>query len=293
MYKIKIEISVEEALNLLKKVDDKEEFLTLFGGRRTFIKDCINLFLENGTLAFDFRETFNEILFEESDVDETNRDVWNEFWDDGLNKLSLNYLVESMMDYKPGRRSDDYADAALDYILDRYYNVSKIDRLKEEQIEELYNIFDNLDDIPNDLVKYKNKKEFENKLLEFKDIDYIVNHYNEISYDEIKVIKELLCRVADSGNINKDNMNIFCTIIDWYAPKNMFDRKYRDTFVLSIFESNIDWTEDEYNIFDDYFYNINFDECAQMYQDIINQSYQDESDHISKQLKLNPNYRHD
>ena len=88
-------------------------------------------------------------------------------------------------------------------------------------------------------------------------------------------------------------MNIFCSIIEWYAPKNMFGRKYRDVFVLSIFESNINWTEEEYDIFDDYFYNVNFDECAQMYQDIINQSYDDESKYISDKLKINPNYRHD
>ena len=288
---IKIEISVEEALNLLKKVDDKKEFLTLFGGRRTFIKECINLFLENGTLAFDFRETFNEILFEESDDNETYKDVWNEFWDDGLNKLPLNYLVESMMDYKPGRRSDDYADAALDYILDRYYNVSKIDRLKEEQIEELYNIFDNLDDIPSEFKEYKNKKEFVQKVLEFKDQEYIRNNYAKMSGDA-KEWTELFCKVVSNNVINADNLELFCCVVEYHSPRNQLSRPYQKLFILTIFEAG-DWLEEEYKIFDEYFYNVDFEEGAVNYENMIEDSIHQEATHISEQLKINPNYRHD
>lgn len=291
MSTIKIEISVEEALNLLKKVDDKKEFLTLFGGRRTFIKDCINLFLENGTLAFDFRETFNEILFEESDDNETYKDVWNEFWDDGLYKLPLNYLVESMIDYKPGRRSDDCADAALDYILDRYFNVSKVDRLKEEQIDELYNIFDNLDDIPSEFKEYKEYKEFVQKLLEFKDQEYIQNNYAKMSGDT-KEWTELFCKVVSNNVINVDNLELFCSMVEYHSPRNQLSRPYRKLFILTIFEAG-DWSEEEYKIFDEYFYNIDFEEGASNYENMIDDSIHQEAKHISEQLKINPNYRHD
>ena len=291
MKKINIEISVEDFLQKLKDSNDRRPLLELIG-RKFFIGECIELFLENGTFAKENYSIFNEILFDDNFQGETELEMWDEFWLDGLNKFPLEYLVETMLEHKPGYRSRRRSDASLDYLLRRYYQVSKVDSLNDNQIEELANLFDEFDEIPSDMKDYKNKKEFETKILEFEDLDYLNNNYTNISY-ETKEIQELLCKVADSGKINKDNLNDFCIIIDWYAPKNMFDRKYRDTFVLSIFESNIDWTEEEYNIFDDYFYNINFDECAQMYQDIINQSYQDESDHISRQLKLNPNYRHD
>lgn len=292
MKKINIEISVEDFLQKLKDSNDRRPLLELIG-RKFFIGECIELFLENGTFAKENYSIFNEILFDDNFQGETELEMWDEFWLDGLNKFPLEYLVETMLKHPPCYRSRRSSDESLDYLLRRYYQVSEVDSLNDNQIEELANLFDEFDEIPSELNEYKNKKEFETKILEFKDIDYIVNHYNEISYDEIKVIKELLCTVADSGNINKDNMNIFCSIIEWYAPKNMFGRKYRDVFVLSIFESNINWTEEEYDIFDDYFYNVNFDECAQMYQDIINQSYDDESKYISDKLKINPNYRHD
>ena len=291
MKKINIEISVEDFLQKLKDSNDRRPLLELIG-RKFFIGECIELFLENGTFAKENYSIFNEILFDDNFQGETELEMWDEFWLDGLNKFPLEYLVETMLKHPPCYRSSKRSDATLDYLLRRYYQVSEVDSLNDNQIEELANLFDEFDEIPSELNEYKNKKEFENKLLEFEDLDYLNNNYTNNSY-ETKEIQELLCKVADSGKINKDNLNDFCIIIDWYAPKNMFDRKYRDTFVLSIFESNIGWTEDEYNIFDDYFYNINFDECAQMYQDIINQSYQDESDHISRQLKLNPNYRHD
>lgn len=288
---IKIEISVEQALNILKKVNDKKEFLILFGGRYFFVQKCIDEFLENGTLAFDFRETFNEVLFEETDNDESYKDIWNEFWDKGLNKFPLNYLVETMLDYKPGRRSDECADAALDYILDRYYNVSKIDKLKEEQIEELYSIFDNLDDIPSEFKEYKEYKEFVQKILEFKDQDYIQNNYAKMSGDTKEWVK-LFCEVVKNNVLNVDNLELFCRVVAYHSPKNQLSRPYQKLFILTIFEAG-DWSEEEYIIFDEYFYNINFEEGSAEYENMINQSYADESRHISEQLKINPNYRHD
>lgn len=293
MYKIKIEIGVEEALNLLKKVDDKEEFLTLFGGRSSFIKDCLNLFLENGTIAFDFRETFNEILFEESDADDTYLDVWNEFWYDGLNKLPLKFLLESLLEYKPGKRSEYCSDVALNYLLERYYYVSNVEKLTEEQVEELFELFEDLSDkIPSGLSEYKLKKDFETALLEFKDFEYISNNYNNVSYDT-KECTELLCKVAANDNIDLDHLELFCDIIKYHAPANQFDRKYYDLFVLTIFEANDNWSDEEMNIITAYFYNINFEECSYRYQQAIDDSYQKESDYISEKLKLNPNYRHD
>ena len=290
MEKIKFEISVEELLDILQDCNDRRPILKLVG-RKNLIHKCIELFLEIGTVGKDRYSLFNEVLFEETDNDESYKDIWNEFWDKGLNKFPLNYLVETMLDYKPGRRSDECADAALDYILDRYYNVSKIDKLKEEQIEELYSIFDNLDDIPSEFKEYKEYKEFVQKILEFKDQDYIVNNYAKMSGDTKEWVK-LFCEVVKNNVINVDNLELFCSVVEYHSPKNQLSRPYQKLFILTIFEAG-DWSEEEYIIFGEYFYNIDFEEGAANYENMINDSIHQEAKHISEQLKINPSYRHD
>lgn len=290
MEKIKFEISVEEFLKILQDCNDRRPILELVG-RKNLIHKCIELFLENGTIAKDNYSIFNEILFDDVFDGETYKEIWLEFWQQGLNEFPLDYLVDALTSYKPGRRSDKSADVALNFLLYYYYKV-ELEDLDSDKLENLAKLFEEIAELPSDLIEYKSKLVFERCLLEFEDLEYLNNNYTNVSYDT-KVIRELLCKVADSGKIDVDNISVFCQLVDWYAPQNVLGRRYRDVFVLSVFEANENWSEDEFDTFDEFFYNVDFDECAQMYQDNINQSYEDESRHISEQLKISPNYRHD
>lgn len=290
MSTIKIEASVEELLNILQDCNDRRPILKLVG-RKNLIHKCIELFLENGTIAKDWYSLFNEILFDDVFDGETYKEIWLEFWQQGLNEFPLDYLIDTLTSYKPGRRSDKCADVALNFLLYHYYNV-ELEDLDQDKLENLAKLFEEIAELPSDLIEYKSKLVFERCLLEFEDLEYLNNNYTNVSYDT-KVIRELLCKVAASGKVNDDNMEIFCVLVDWYAPNNNLFRNYRAVFILTIFEANENWSEDEFDIFDEFFYNIDFDDSAQSHQDIINQSYEDESRHISEQLKINPNYRHD
>ena len=141
MKKINIEISVEDFLQKLKDYNDRRPLLELIG-RKFFIGECIELFLENGTFAKENYSIFNEILFDDNFQGETELEMWDEFWLDGLNKFPLEYLVETMLEHKPGYRSSKSSDATLDYLLRRYYQVYEVDSLTDNQIEELANLFD-------------------------------------------------------------------------------------------------------------------------------------------------------
>jgi hypothetical protein len=54
-----------------------------------------------------------------------------------------------------------------------------------------------------------------------------------------------------------------------------------------------EWEQYECDIWEEEFSDINFDRTLQEIKDQIEYSTQRESNHISEQLKINPNYRHD
>lgn len=272
-----------------------KESLNLFGGRSVVMQLIFNFFtaepdnLENAN----YISIYQDILFGCSDNKSYEED-WDEVW--WLVKdLPLKFIVDSLESYPPGKGGSS-ADKALSYLLSKKYNISFASDLTKEIYEELSDLFY---DEPEAFKKFKKVQHFLDELLEFNDPRWLYETYSEFSFDK-EVILELLKKVVETRKLDTpEKLNVFLGMVKYYAPENSFSRKYRDAFVLEIFEANdqsgIDtWSEESIAMWKDEFYNIDFEwSNSEVIKDQINDSHKQEANHISEQLKINPNYRHD
>lgn len=297
---IQNKIKVVEFLDSLIKINDissyaLKESLNLFGGRNVVVQLLFNFFtsepdkLENEN----YKSIYQDILFGCSDS-ESYEDDWNEVW--WLVKdLPLKFIVDSLESYPPGR-SGSSADKALSYLLSKKYNISFVSDLTKEIYEELSDLFY---DEPGAFGEFRETQHFLDELLEFNDPQWLYENYSNFSFDKEAILK-LLKRVVETRKLDTpEKLGVFLSMVKYYAPENSFSRKYRDAFVLEIFEANDDsgidtWSEESISMWKDEFYNIDFEwSNSEVIKDQINDSHKQEANHISEKLKINPNYRHD
>lgn len=297
---IQNKIKVVDFLDAMIKIEDissyaLKESLNLFGGRNTVMQLLFNFFttepdkLENSN----YISIYQSILFCCSDNNSYEED-WDEVW--WLVKdLPLKFIVDSMESYPPGK-SGSSANKALSYLLSKKYNIHFTSGLTKEIYEELSDLFY---DEPEAFKEFKKVQYFMDELLEFNDPRWLYETYSEFSFDK-EAILELLKRVVETRKLDTpEKLSIFLGMVKYYAPENSFDRKYGDAFVLEIFEANDDsgidtWSEESIQMWKDEFYNIDFEwSNSEVIKDQINDSHKQEANHISEQLKINPNYRHD
>ena len=239
-------------------------------------------------------ETVGQILFDDDEYP-TYKEVWSN-WESIMVTLSDAILLQWLIDFKPGKHSDECLDVALNWLMYNKYGVHYFDDLSGDIQESLIVLFN--DDLPEEIKKFNEKIHFIDEMVLFQDFDFLDN--NIIKFDfEVNEIKEILCQIVKDGKINTiEKLKNLCSYIKAFKPKNSFDRKYGDAFVLEVFESveSIDvgeWSDEFISVWKEEF-NIDFEWVnLDTVRDNINTSCAKESKYIDEQLKINPNYRHD
>lgn len=296
MENFKADITPTKFLDKIMGLDDGPLLmvLDLFGGRESVIDILLKYFEERPDELGDANilNSFDQILFRCSG-NETYVQDWDLLWDK-LENLPIGILIHLLESNPPGKRNQNCSDVALNYLLSNKYNKSEATL---EIYEELKDYF--IDEQPEEFIKFREKQHFINELKLFNDLNFIEDKYTEINF-EINEIKELLKEIVISRKLeNLHQIKLFLTLVNWYAPKNSFDRKYKDAFVLEIFEVDDNsgipmWSDEVIDLWKEEFYNIDFDwSNSEIIKDQINSSCKNEANYISEQLKINPNYRHD
>lgn len=298
MSKIEYSISVDDLIEKFKHVyDARGEIIYLFdifGGRDNIIDIFIKWFMDksNENDLEKYIDVFGEILFEHSGSS-TYFEDWDNYWDK-IKDLPLKILVDLLLIYKPGKHRESHEDVALNYLLSNKYNENEATL---EIYEELKDYF--IDEQPKKFIEFREKQHFIDELKLFNDLNFIEDKYTKI-YFGINEIKELLKEIVISRKLeNFHQIKLFLILVNWYAPENRFDRKYKDAFVLEIFEVDDNsgipmWSDEVIDLWKEEFYNIDFDwSNSEIIKDQINSSCKTEANYISERLKINPNYRHD
>lgn len=224
---------------------------------------------------------------------DTYKEDWNN-WFINLKPLPVGYLIMLLSSWCPKRHCDELDDSVLSYLLNHYYNVND---LTKDIYLEILGSFEREDLEPKRFEQFKLNEHYKNELLNFSDLKFLVENKYKISC-ETNILKDILCQVVIGNKLDtSEKLVLFCKLVKLFAPSNYFDRKYRDAFVLEIYESILvngeEWEQYECCIWEEEFFDINFDRTLQEIKDQIEYSTQRESNHISEQLKINPNYRHD
>lgn len=276
-----------------------DKAIALFGEKKKIIEEALNYLLEN-----DIEENKREIYFEVIGIlifDNSDNRTYREDWEEYnylLKKVPNDILIDWLYTYKPGKHREEASELALDWFLNNKFE----GELTLENSKILLEIFEEYDeqDIPEKLETFKKKNHFVNELNLFQDLNFLEENYTKFSFDK-KEILEILKYITLERKINNfDGMATFINLIKWYAPsKNPFGPDYRKEFILEILntlpEDGIQsWSDEALEFIKDSFYDIDFEnddlEFIKMNNKLI---IQNEADHISKMLKINPNYRHD
>ena len=297
--KISAEVEVNEFLLLLAGMEDApvEAVLKLFGGRIKIIDILIHYFIIepeklNDTNIYD---TFKQILFNVSG-NETYEEDWDLLWDK-LQLLNIQIIVRLLEDHTPKRRHEKSEDAALRYLLEKRFFKTNINMLTEHNII-IYNEIKDLFEVePESLRLFRKKKFFVDKVLEFKDDDLkiIYDNYSEYKFETDEILEILKQSVNNFKIDTTEKLSIFLNLVRFYAPINSFDRKYRDAFILEIFEAHTGegWDEHMLSLWQDEFYNVDFKwSCSEEVKDQIQDNVKDEANHISEMNGKYPNYNH-
>jgi hypothetical protein len=223
-------------------------------------------------------------------------DTYKEDWENYLpilKKLPPKLFSILLINWCPKRHKDDLDDSVLSYLLTHYYESD----LTKTIYNELSEIFEANEIEPKQFEQFKLDEHYRNELLEFKDLNFLDENKYKITI-ETNEIKDILCQIITGNKLDtEDKLKSFVEFVDYFAPSNYFDKKYKDLFIISIFESiqvnGEEWEEEEYLIWKEHFYNVNFEWGSDELNEQIKYSVKQEADHISKMLKLNPNYRHD
>lgn len=89
------------------------------------------------------------------------------------------------------------------------------------------------------------------------------------------------------------DLDLFCRLVNFYAPNNYLGKKYKKAFVLYVFEGYEEWSQEQFDYICEEFYDIDFADAAADHYAYINESISQEANYISNMLKKYPNYRHD
>ena len=233
-------------------------------------------------------ETVGQILFDDDEYP-TYKEVWSN-WESIMVTLSDAILLQWLIDFKPGKHSDECLDVALNWLMYNKYGVHYFDDLSGDIQESLIVLFN--DDLPEEIKKFNEKIHFIDEMVLFQDFDFLDN--NIIKFDfEVNEIKEILCQIVKDGKIDTiEKLKNLCSYIKAFKPKNSFDRKYGDAFVLEVFESVEsvevgEWSDEFISVWKEVF-NIYF-EWVNLYtvRYNINTSCAIESKYIDEQLKIN------
>ena len=292
---LKAELSTSEFIDKLSGIDEPyvlNTIMDLFGGRIQVIDILIDYFKENEDSLEEgaVYDLLKQILFQCSG-NETYSQDWELLYDK-IKVLPLGVIVRLLEEHTPRKRNENSADISLKYLLNNRYN----SRLTKEIYEELKDLFE---DEPDEFKIFRRKQKLIDKVEQFEDTDYIYNNYCEVSFDESEILELLKQVVVDKKLDTTEKLNIFIRMVKFFAPLNNFNgRRYRDVFVLEIFEGNDGseitlWSQDQVSIWYEEFPNIDFNySSSHDIKDRIKNINSEEAKYISEKNKLNPNYNH-
>ena len=287
-------VTWDDIFGMLKKFQcesDVETFLeTYFPNTINMIDDIFDE-INNIDLG-KHRDIIFQVIFN-SEHRYSNEELWEKYFNKFNEHFPLSYLIEKLWDHD--FRGCNNENEIMNFIMSKKYRCNNLDELTSEQFEELCKAFEDNDyvDIPGDVENFLRKKKFVDHLLSFKDVRYIEDNYHIIDF-EINEIRDILTLVAkNQDQIPNFDLDLFCDLVKFYAPNNYLGKKYRNAFVLYVFEGYEEWTQEQFDYFSEEFYDIDFADAASDHYAYINESISQEANYISNMLKKYPNYRHD
>lgn len=295
MYEIRLEKTTQllEILELCESKALAKVLLGKLGGVELLVDKIVSEYKDISPMEDSLKDIYilGELIFSTVGSD-TYVEDWNK-WFEHLRPLPVGYLIMLLSNWCPKRHCDWLSDSTLSYLLSCYYESN----LTKEIYDEISEFFEREELEPKQFEQFRLDEHYKDELLNFNDLKFLIENKYKISI-KTEDLKDLLCQVIIGNKLDSsEKLQTFCELVRLFAPSNHFDRKYKDAFVMEIFESiQINggyWDEAQYHIWKEEFYDINFEWS---YYDLSNQienSIQQESNHISEQLKINPNYRHD
>ena len=295
MENFKADITPAKFLDKIMGLDDGPLLmvLDLFGGRESVIDILLKYFDERPDELGDANilNSFDQILFRCSG-NETYVQDWDLLWDK-LENLPIGILIYLLESNPPGKRNQNCSDVALNYYMWKKHSSNTI--TKEIYLE----LKDAFDGEPEEFKKFRKVQHFIDEVSEFTDPGWLFQNYSEFSFDKEEILGILKQPIINRKLDTLEKLSIFLRMVRFFAPQNSFDRKYKDAFVLELFEiddqSGIEmWSEESIKLWKEEFYDIDFDwSNSEIIKDQIDSSCKTEANYISEQLKINPNYRHD
>ena len=295
MENFKADVTPAKFLDKIMGLDDGPLLmvLDLFGGRESVIDILLKYFDERPDELGDANilNPFDQILFRCSG-NETYVQDWDLLWDK-LENLPIGILIYLLESNPPGKRNQNCSDVALNYYMWKKHSSNTI--TKEIYLE----LKDAFDGEPEEFKKFRKVQHFIDEVSEFTDPGWLFQNYSEFSFDKEEILGILKQPIINRKLDTLEKLSIFLRMVRFFAPQNSFDRKYKDAFVLELFEiddqSGIEmWSEESIKLWKEEFYDIDFDwSNSEIIKDQIDSSCKTEANYISEQLKINPNYRHD
>lgn len=267
--------------------------LDLFGGRESVIDILLKYFDERPDELGDANilNSFDQILFRCSG-NETYVQDWDLLWDK-LENLPIGILIYLLESNPPGKRNQNCSDVALNYYMWKKHSSNTI--TKEIYLE----LKDAFDGEPEEFKKFRKVQHFIDEVSEFTDPGWLFQNYSEFSFNKEEILGILKQPIINRKLDTLEKVEVYLRMVRFFAPQNSFDRKYRDAFVLELFEVEDDsgvemWSEEVIELWKEEFYDVDFNYTnSEIIKDQIDSSCKTEANYISEQLKINPNYRHD
>lgn len=295
MENFKADVTPAKFLNKIMGLDDGPLLmvLDLFGGRESVIDILLKYFEEQPDELGDpnILGSFDQILFSCSG-NETYVQDWDLLWDK-LENLPIGILIYLLESNPPGKRNQNCSDVALNYYMWKKHSSNTI--TKEIYLE----LKDAFDGEPEEFKKFRKVQHFIDEVSEFTDPGWLYQNYSGFSFDKEEILDILKQPIINRKLDTLEKVEVYLRMVRFFAPQNSFDRKYRDAFVLELFEVEDDsgvemWSEEVIEMWKEEFYDVDFNYTnSEIIKDQIDSSCKTEANYISEQLKINPNYRHD
>lgn len=289
----KLELNKSTFIELIESINNNPEATKIvvnnLGGIDVILDTILPEMKEN---ELDEIYVIGQLIFSSVWGADTYKEDWEKYIP-RLKKLPLKLLTVLLMNYCPKRHKDNLDDSVLSYLLNHYFESN----LTKAIYDELSGIFPTDEFNPKKFEQFKLDEHFKDELLNFEDLKFLDENKYKITI-ETKDLQTYLCQIVVGNKLDtEDKLRAFVEFVDYFSPSNHFDKKYRDLFIITVFESiqinGEEWEEYEYDIWETQFYNVNFEWSSSDHSQMIKESIKQESDHISKMLKINPNYRHD
>ena len=291
-------ISIPDFLENINKVecdDSLKIIINLFGGRLLVVNTILNYFSNQDTYPV-LEERFDligKIIFDLSDS-RTYLEDWEYFNEKFIEVIPDNILLNWLLDYKPGNRKSEAEDVALDWLVNNSFG-GKLTSKNFPIIKELFEITDT----PKELDKFEKRVHFIDELKLFEDLSFIDNTYTNFNFDKEEILEILRGIVIARKLTDFNHLEIFMQLVKWYAPtKSVMDTHKYKAFVLEVFEAEDDsgvelFSSNTFQIIQEYFYDVDFMDCADEHKHLYQIKIEDEANHISRMQSQYPNYRHD